>query len=47
MSLLLSILLVVNLFGAILLIPSFTAIFRPRFVHAQTPPEERVESSAA
>jgi predicted RND superfamily exporter protein len=46
MSLLLSILLVVNLFGAILLIPSFTAIFRPRFVHAQ-PTAGRDESAAA
>ena len=32
MSLLLSILLVANLFGAILLIPAFTALFKPRFV---------------
>jgi len=31
MSLLLSILLVANLFGAILLIPAFTALFQPRF----------------
>jgi predicted RND superfamily exporter protein len=31
MSLLLSVLLAVNLFGAILLIPAFTALFRPRF----------------
>ncbi len=33
MSLLLSILLVANLFGAILLIPAFTTLFKPRYVH--------------
>ncbi|HET6304386.1 MAG TPA: MMPL family transporter [Myxococcota bacterium] len=47
MSLLLSILLVANLFGAILLIPAFTALFRPRFVRAQAPPAGREESAAA
>jgi predicted RND superfamily exporter protein len=47
MSLLLSILLVANLFGAILLVPAFTALFRPRFVRAQVPPEHRAESAAA
>ncbi len=39
MSLLLSILLIANLFGAILLIPAFTALFKPRF--AQTVGESR------
>lgn len=34
MSLLLSILLIANLFGAILLIPAFTALFKPRFATA-------------
>jgi predicted RND superfamily exporter protein len=37
MSLLLSILLVANLFGAILLIPAFTALFRPRFTREHEP----------
>jgi predicted RND superfamily exporter protein len=35
MSLLLSILLVANLIGAILLIPAFTTLFRPRFVRRE------------
>jgi predicted RND superfamily exporter protein len=35
MSLLLSVLLIANLFGAILLIPSFIALFQPRFVRSQ------------
>jgi len=35
MSLLLSILLITNLFGAILLIPAFTTLFRPTFVHTE------------
>lgn len=35
MSLLLSVLLIANLFGAILLIPSFIALFQPRFVREQ------------
>jgi predicted RND superfamily exporter protein len=35
MSLLLSILLVTNLVGAILLIPAFTTLFRPRFVQVE------------
>jgi predicted RND superfamily exporter protein len=35
MSLLLSILLIANLFGAILLIPAFTALFRPSFTRQQ------------
>jgi predicted RND superfamily exporter protein len=39
MSLLLSILLVTNLFGAILLIPAFTMLFRPRFVQVEAAPE--------
>jgi predicted RND superfamily exporter protein len=37
MSLLLSILLVANLFGAILLIPAFTAVLKPRFVRSVGP----------
>ncbi len=41
------ILLVANLFGAILLIPAFTALFHPRFVRAQAPPESRETSAAA
>jgi len=39
MSLLLSILLITNLFGAILLIPAFTMLFRPSFVHVEATPE--------
>jgi predicted RND superfamily exporter protein len=35
MSLLLSVLLVANLIGAILLIPAFTTLFRPRFAVAE------------
>jgi predicted RND superfamily exporter protein len=35
MSLLLSILLAANLFGAILLIPAFTVLFRPRYVRVE------------
>jgi predicted RND superfamily exporter protein len=35
MSLLLSILLLANLFGAILLIPAFTVLFRPSFVRVE------------
>jgi predicted RND superfamily exporter protein len=35
MSLLLSVLLVANLFGAIVLVPAFTALFKPRYVHVE------------
>jgi predicted RND superfamily exporter protein len=37
MSLLLSLLLIANLFGAILLIPAFTALFKPKFAQAVGP----------
>jgi hypothetical protein len=46
MSLLLSILLVTNLFGAILLIPAFTTLFRPRFVQVEALGAEGVGSPA-
>jgi predicted RND superfamily exporter protein len=45
MSLLLSILLIANLLGAILLIPSFTALFQPSFVRKQR--AERARATAA
>ncbi|MDJ0850623.1 MAG: MMPL family transporter [Myxococcota bacterium] len=50
MSLLLSVLLIVNLFGAILLIPAFTALFRPRLFREAAPeeePEPQAEAAAA
>lgn len=42
MSLLLSLLLIANLFGAILLIPAFTALFKPKFAQS----EEEVTAAA-
>lgn len=54
MSLLLSILLVANLFGAVLLIPAFTSVLRPRFVAEvqseegrEEPPEETGAGSSS
>ncbi|MGI9591172.1 MAG: MMPL family transporter, partial [Myxococcota bacterium] len=48
MSLLLSVLLIVNLFGAILLIPAFAALFRPRlFSEAHDAPVVETEAEAA
>jgi predicted RND superfamily exporter protein len=39
MSLLLSVLLVANLFGAIVLVPAFTALFKPRYTHVEASAE--------
>jgi predicted RND superfamily exporter protein len=45
MSLLLSVLLIANLFGAILLIPSFIALFKPRFVVEQAAEAQEVRAA--